>query len=161
MRGGFVHVLAFAQVDNWVQVIDPVATHVQIELRRAQDPAVIIPAELIALDFAYHGGTVVRIDFPISRTLTSHHLTNWFPGCVTLAKNLLGVAEWVFTPNQFYHWLLENGGQALSTEDYLEIETLHFGHPLSIAEQEMIFSMAQKGRIRWQNRHRQTTRQSG
>lgn len=67
-------------------------------------------AELFALDSALRGADVVRIDYAIDKTPTAHAITNFFPGCVTIAKGILGICDWVFTPWQFYCWLLDHGG---------------------------------------------------
>lgn len=117
VRHNFTHVVCFSQVDNYVQVIDPTVSCIEVSLRI--HPAgchLSLPVEFIALDFAAHGAEVVEIVYPVDKTHTLYRLTNFWPGCVTIAKGLLGIAEWVFTPYQFYRWLLENGGEVLTQE---------------------------------------------
>lgn len=141
MRGNFSHVLAFSQVDNYVVVLDPVHSHLDVSLRiHPHGPEKTLPVDVIALDFALHDNAeIVKIEYPVDKTFTSHAITNHFPGCVTLCKGLLGVAEWVFTPWQFYQWLLENGGEPFTKEKQEALITEMVGRNLSDAEKRNIF----------------------
>jgi hypothetical protein len=117
MRENYSHVLAFSQIHNFVQVLDPVHSHLDVSLRIHPSGCHLpMPVDFIALDFALHGAEVVKITYPVDRTPTTITFTNLFPGCVTIAKGLLGISEWVFTPWQFHQWLLENGGELLTKE---------------------------------------------
>lgn len=112
-RGNFTHVLAFSAVEGlpFIQVIDPVRSFTDVRiLYHPHGSHILLNPDVIALDFSCYGGRVVRLETFVSRRPRSHHLTNWFPGCVTVCKGLIGLADWVFTPWQFYRWLLEHGG---------------------------------------------------
>lgn len=138
---GYTHVISFSQVDNCVQVLDPIHTHLAVSLRiHPLGPAHALPVELIALDFAAYGAEVLRITYPTNALSTSHHLTNWVPGCVTVAKALLGVAEWVFTPSQWREWLLENGGEVFDEAQQAEAMDAMFGRALSPDERKRVFA---------------------
>lgn len=111
MRGNFSHVLCFSQANNQVVMLDPVQSNMKVLVHNHPHGCHLpLYAEVIALDCSLNGGTVVRITMDVDKTPTSHAITNFFPGCVTIAKGLLGVSAWVFTPWQFYVWLLEHGG---------------------------------------------------
>ncbi len=117
MKGQFTHVLAFSAIDNHVLVVNPIQSNIEFVLNF--NPAgchLPMPVEVIALDFALHGHEVVKIDYAIDKEPTSHALTNFFPGCVTIAKGILGISDWIFTPWQFHQWLLDHGGE-LFTKD--------------------------------------------
>jgi len=148
MRGNFTHVVAFAQVGNFVQVLDPIASRIEVQLRvhplGCHQP---LPADIVAIDFIAHGAEVVKISYPVDETLTSHDITNFFPGCVTICKGLLGVAEWVFTPWQFYQWLLGNGGEPLDKVRQDRILDQFEGCHLSEAERKNIFAILRKGPV--------------
>jgi hypothetical protein len=142
MRDQFTHVVAFSQIANGcaVQVLNQARHGLDIHVRlNPQGPDQPIPVDFVAVDFVLHGGEVVKITHRKDRTLTSHHITNFFPGCVTLSKQLLGVAEWIFTPKQFHSWLLEHGGEPL-TDDKLdqEVERL-VGRPVARDEYVNVF----------------------
>lgn len=141
MRGGYTHVISFSQVDQFVQVLDPIHTHLAVSLRiHPEGVAHCLPVEVIALDFAAHGAEIVRITYPVDGVSTSHHLTNWFPGCVTIAKAVLGVADWVFTPGQWRDWLLEHGGEVFGEAAQAEAMDVLFGRTLSPDERRLIFA---------------------
>lgn len=131
-RGGFRHVRCFSQVDNHVLVVDPsyhrLELHIFSHPRGAGWP---LPADLLALDCHARGETLVRITWPSTHDITMHHITNWFPGCVTVAKSVLGIADWVFTPSQFYQWLLSNGGELFTQERRDSVMTRVFGRVLA------------------------------
>lgn len=147
MRGNFTHVLAFSKVDNSVVVINPLHSHTSVDLRMHPEGCHLeLHPDFIALDFAAHGGTVVKITRDVDQTFTSHAITNFFPGCVTMAKQLLGVAEWVFTPWQFYRWLLENGGELYSPEKQDAIIAQVTGCHPSEVRREQIFQYLRKER---------------
>lgn len=115
---GFEHVICFAQANYDVVVVDP--TYRWLEAMIYSNPAgrhLVCPAEYIASDFYLQGGRVVRIKYPSDSSLTSHHFTQYFPGCVTIMKSILGVSPWCWTPFQFYRWLLENGGLEYSSDN--------------------------------------------
>lgn len=117
MKGQYTHVLAFAQSGNVVTVLDPIHSHTNVGIRRHPlGWEHVLPVDFIALDFILFGGDVVKITRKVMKSQTSHDATNYFPGCVTMAKGLLGLSDWVFTPWQFYQWLLENGGVEYTQE---------------------------------------------
>lgn len=51
----------------------------------------------------------------------SHAIPNCVPGCVTFAKILIGSKDWIFTPTQFYNWLMANGAVEFSYDDATNI----------------------------------------
>jgi hypothetical protein len=147
MRGQYTHVLAFAQSGNVVTVLDPIHSHINVGIRR--HPAGwehVMPVDFIALDFALFGGDVVKITRNVMKAHTSHDATNYFPGCVTMAKGLLGLSDWIFTPWQFYQWLLENGGVEY-TQDVMDraLDEL-VGRELTPAEREEHYEQMRRGR---------------
>ena len=140
LRGNYNHVLAFCQSGPVVQVINPLGSHTEVSLRvHPQGIDYHLDAEFIAMDFTYFGADVVKLVWPVDASLTSHSLTNFFPGCVTMAKGLLGISEWVFTPWQFKQWLSENGGELLTEKRLAELETEWFGRELTQQEHANIF----------------------
>ena len=145
MRGNFTHVLAFSKVDNFVQVIDPIHSHTEVGLRmHPMGPAHELHPDFIALDFALNGGTVVKITVHIDACHHSHSITNFFPGCVTLCKGLIGLSEWVFTPYQFYGWLLENGGEEYTPEKQDMILQALCGEKWSPDLKDSVFKLARR-----------------
>lgn len=148
MRGNYTHVAAFSQIGNFVQVIDPIASKIEVQLRvHPLGPEAVLSADIIAIDFIAHGATVIKIDYDVDETLTSHHITNFFPGCVTICKGLLGVAEWVFTPWQFKQWLMDNGGELLDKDKQAQILAADIGRSLSETEQKEVFALLRKGSV--------------
>jgi hypothetical protein len=140
-RGGFHHVRFFSQMDNAVVLLDPVHSGLGVfQFSHPAGPDLPFTADLLALDCTLRGDTVVSITWPVSKESTSHHITNCFPGCVTLAKSVLGIADWVFTPSQFYRWLLENGGEEYTDARCDAIMREVFGRRLSKAEQRNVFA---------------------
>jgi hypothetical protein len=140
MRDNYTHVLAFSQVDNYVQVVDPVQCNIEVSIRiHPLGREHFLHADFIALDFMVRGADVVKIVYDVDATPTSHTLPNFFPGCVTIAKGLLGISEWIFTPWQFYQWLLENRGELLTEERLDMLYEAWFGHRLTPDERCNIF----------------------
>lgn len=118
LKPGYKHVLAFSSTNNDVLVIDPIARFVDIQLRsNPMGRNYSCPPDFIAADFFLNGATkVLKIRWNADHAFTSHDISNCYPGCVTLMKSLLGVAVWVFTPWQFYNWLLDNGAEEYTHE---------------------------------------------
>lgn len=75
-------------------------------------------ADFVAAKFKRAGyDKVVKLIYNKQIRNISHSLSNTVPGCVTFAKLLIGSKDWIFTPSQFYHWLLRKGGIEISIED--------------------------------------------
>lgn len=124
IHDNFTHVLAFAQSGDYaVTIIDPIHSNICVHLHyHPFGMEIPMPASYIAADFHQNGGVVVEYRAKVTKSGTSHHITNFFPGCVTIAKSLIGVAVWAFTPFQFYKYLLGTGGYELTTS---ECDILH------------------------------------
>ena len=118
LKPGFKHVIAFSSTGLDVVVLDPIAKYLDVQVR--SNPAgrhLSCPPDYIAADFFLNGASkVLKIRWKSLHTFTSHNVCNSYPGCVTLMKTLLGVANFVLTPWQFYNWLLENGGEEYTHE---------------------------------------------
>jgi hypothetical protein len=67
--------------------------------------------------------TVVRINYFVTCANRPHDVSRWYASCVNFCKDLLGLSAWqVFTPAQFYKWLLANGGKVYEASDYKRIQ---------------------------------------
>lgn len=140
--GKYQHVVAFSQCDNLVAVIDPRESNTEILMHRHPEGYHLpLSADAIALDCCLRGADVVKIEYAIDKTPAAHSITNFFPGCVTIAKGVLGISDWVFTPWQFYCWLLDHGGiEYTSDKQDAIVETL-VGCHLSDLQDVSVFKM--------------------
>jgi hypothetical protein len=144
----FSHVFAFSQVGPCVQILESTSYALEVMLWHHPDGMHLsLGADAVAAQFSVLGDTVLKIHYPVSRLKTVFSLANFSPGCVNISKNLLGIDDWVFTPNQFCQWLLENGAELYHDEKINQILDELAGYPLSVMAREQIKVAWKEGNI--------------
>lgn len=119
--GDFKHVFCCSQMDNNVIVLDSLASHIECNLYGHPSSRYLpLPVDTFVLNYWLDGYSVVKITYPVTKEPNLHDCTNFYPGCVTFCKGVLGISDWIFTPQHFYEWLLDNGGELLRIE-YFDI----------------------------------------
>jgi hypothetical protein len=108
-RKGYTHVLAFAQADNVVVVLDPLQA--RLDVRVYSNPSggdIVWPVDYVVYDYSMAGHTVVMIDQWVPKLKINNSLFAPYVSCVAFAKQLIGLQNWVIsTPQQFFDWLLK------------------------------------------------------
>ena len=125
LKPGFGHVMALGQQGIYGILYD--LCHKGFSNKFLKNPKgepYVYPVEFMVAALYRDGAKVIRIEWELDARPTLYHITNFFPGCVTFAKQLLGVALWVFTPYQFYQWLLANGGEEWGDTEVSEVENI-------------------------------------
>jgi len=115
-KDSLAHILAFTHIgDEQTIIYNPVFSGLVTHL--VNDHADVVAAKLKRGEY----DKVVKLIYNKRIRSISHTVPNAVPGCVTFAKNLVGSSDWVFTPLQFYNWLIEKGGMDISQEDAIDI----------------------------------------
>lgn len=114
----FWHVFLFAQSGQFIQLVETYNGNVDITIIADEDdPRKLVPAEGLALLYVEAGYHVVRIKLE-SNLKGFKLLGNLVPSCVSVVKVVIGLANFVVTPYGLYKWLVENGGEIITSQVY-------------------------------------------
>jgi hypothetical protein len=109
------HVFAISQAGPVTTEVNSKHSKLHIDVRYNEDNTPL-NVDMLAIAYKMEGYIVVRWDGYYTKDFTSHHWTNFCAGCVTVCKGLIGIAEPIFTPYQFFRYLVYNGGIVLTQE---------------------------------------------
>lgn len=115
----FGHVWAFTEVQGQTMIFDPYNSGYFLAYTRTDGASVtesglgVTPA--ILASSLLKQGHVKLLRVKAQPPKLAGHWANCLPSCVTLVKLLLGIRASVFTPRQFYKYLLGLGAEPLTT----------------------------------------------
>ena len=107
LKSGFGHVSVIKKTANFLNVIEPLTTGIEIDVVRP------ISISQIFVNIS-DDMTVLQIFLPKQKKLIISHFANYIPSCVTCSKAVLGVRGWNLTPFGLYKKLLKLGGTHLA-----------------------------------------------
>jgi hypothetical protein len=123
----FSHVMPFCQQDErTVLVMDWLRSHLSLNVWQHPQGGPY-PAEWVVWDLASQGYTVVRLTRFVSAHNPKGDVSNCYSSCVMFAKRLIGITGWIGSPQQFYRWLLTNGGHEYTQADLDNIREITMG----------------------------------